>query len=227
MLVKNWMSKAVITIDVNDSMENAIRLLKEHDIKMLPVMKKNKLVGILTDRDLKRASASDATTLEIHELFYLLSKIKVKNIMTKDPITVPSDYTVEKTADVLLKNKISGVPVVDHNKKLVGVITQTDVFKVLISLTGFKKKGIQFAFQLEDRSGSIKEIADIMRKYGGRMVSILGSYEGVPDGYRKVYIRMSGINRASIDRLKEELWENATILYMVDHRDDLRAIFKG
>ena len=227
MLVKNWMSKSVITTDVNDSMENAIRLLKEHDIKMLPVMKKNKLVGILTDRDLKRASASDATTLEIHELFYILSKIKVKNIMTKDPITVPSDYTVEETADVLLKNKISGVPVVNHNKKLVGVITQTDVFKVLISLTGFKKKGIQFAFQLEDRSGSIKEIADIMRKYGGRMVSILGSYEGVPDRYRKIYIRMHGIDRAKIDLLKEELRENATILYMVDHRDNIRTIFEG
>ena len=147
--------------------------------------------------------------------------------MTKDPITVPSDYTVEETADVLLKNKISGVPVVDHNKKLIGVITQTDLFKVLISLTGFKKKGIQFAFKLEDRSGSIKEIADIMRKYGGRMVSILGSYEGVPDRYRKIYIRMHGIDRAKIDLLKEELRENATILYMVDHRDNIRTIFEG
>jgi len=226
MLVKNWMSKPVITTDVDDSMEKTIKLLKKHNIKMLPVLEKNKLVGILTDRDLKRASASDATTLDIHELLYLLSKIRVKNIMTKDPITVPSDYTVEETADVLLKNKISGVPVVDHNKKVVGVITQTDLFKVLISLTGFKKRGIQFAFQLVDRSGSIKEVADIIRKYGGRMVSIVSSYEEATEGYRNVYIRMHTIDRAKINLLEEELREKATLLYMVDHRDNIRKIFE-
>lgn len=226
MLVKNWMSKPVITTDVDDSMEKTIKLLKKHNIKMLPVLEKSKLVGILTDRDLKRASASDATTLDIHELLYLLSKIRVKNIMTKDPITVPSDYTVEETADVLLKNKISGVPVVDHNKKVVGVITQTDLFKVLISLTGFKKRGIQFAFQLVDRSGSIKEVADIIRKYGGRMVSIVSSYEEATEGYRNVYIRMHTIDRAKINLLEEELREKATLLYMVDHRDNIRKIFE-
>jgi acetoin utilization protein AcuB len=104
MLVKNWMSKNVITVDVNDSMQDAMKNLKEHDIRMLPVMKKGKLVGIITDRDLKKASASDATTLEVHELLYLLMKIKVKDIMTRDVITVPPDYTVEETAQVLQKN---------------------------------------------------------------------------------------------------------------------------
>ena len=84
MLVKNWMSKNVITVDEKDSMQDAMKHLKEHDIRMLPVMKKGKLVGIVTDRDLKKASASDATTLEIHELLYLLTKIKVKDIMTRD-----------------------------------------------------------------------------------------------------------------------------------------------
>src|SRR5210317_259382 len=98
MLVSNWMSKDVITIDVNDSMHDAIKLMKQNDIRMLPVVKKGKLVGIVTDRDLKRASASDATTLDVHELLYLVSKIKVGNIMTKDPITVPQNFTVEKTA---------------------------------------------------------------------------------------------------------------------------------
>lgn len=98
MLVANWMSKDIITVDENDSMQHAIKLLKEHDIRMLPVTKKDKLVGIVTDRDLKRASASDATTLEIHELFYLLSRIKVKDIMTRNVITVPPDFTAEETA---------------------------------------------------------------------------------------------------------------------------------
>ncbi len=225
MLVSNWMSKNVITVDVDDSMQDAMKLMKENDIRMLPVLKKGKLVGVVTDRDLKRASASDATTLDVHELLYLVSKIKVRNIMTKNPITVPQNFTVEETAEVLLKHKISGAPVVDQNGQLVGTITQTDLFRVLISLTGVGKGGIQFAFQLEDRPGSIKEVADIIRLYGGRMVSILTSYDGVPEGYRKVFIRMHSIERARLQQLKEELSYKAALIYMVDHRENIREIF--
>jgi acetoin utilization protein AcuB len=225
MLVKNWMSKDVITIDVNDSMQKAVKLLKEHDIRMLPVMRKGKLVGIVTDRDLKRSSASDATTLDVHELLYLISKIKVKDIMTKDPITVPPDFTVEETAEVLLNNKISGAPVLDQDGNIIGTITQTDLFRVLISLTGVGKRGIQFACRLEDRPGSIKEIADVIRNYGGRMVSILTSYDRVPEGYRKVYIRMHGIERPKLRELKQELSEIAVLMYIVDHRENKREIF--
>jgi len=225
MLVKNWMSKNVITADINDSMQVAMKYLKEHDIRMLPVMKKGKLVGIVTDRDLKKASASDATTLEVHELLYLLMKIKVKDIMTRDVITVPPDYTVEETAQVLQKNRISGAPVVDADGQLVGTITQTDLFRVLISLTGVGNGGIQFGFQVEDRPGSIKEVADIIRIYGGRMVSILTSYDNVPEGYRKVYIRMRSIERARLQMLIQDLRTRATLLYMVDHTEDNREIY--
>jgi acetoin utilization protein AcuB len=219
------MSKYVISIDVDDSMQDAIKLLKQNDIRMLPVMKNEKLVGVVTDRDLKRSSASDATTLDIHELLYLISKIKVKDIMTKDPIIVPKNYTVEETAEVLLKNKISGAPVVDQNGHIAGIITQTDLFRVMIALTGVGKGGIQFAFQLDDRPGSIKEVADVIRKYGGRMVSILSSNENVPEGYRKVYIRMRSIDRPRLQKLKEELSQKAALIYMVDHREDEREIF--
>lgn len=225
MLVKDWMSKDVIKIDENESMQEAIKYLKEHDIRMLPVMKKGKLVGIVTDRDLKRASASDATLLEIHELIYVLAQIKVKEIMTKNPITVPFDYTVEETAEILLTNKISGAPVVDHEGQLMGTITQSDIFKVLVSLTGLSKRGISFSFMVEDRSGSIKEVTDIIRAYGGRMASILSSYERIPKGYRRVYVRMYNVDRSRIPQLKEELKAKAALLYMVDHRENAREIF--
>ena len=225
MLVRNWMSKPVITIDSNDSMQEAMKLLKQHHISMLPVIKNGKLVGIVTDRDLKRASASDATTLEIHELLFLISKIKVKDIMTKDSVTIPVDFTVEEATEILLKNKISGAPVVDEKGQIVGAITKGDMFRVLISLTGVGKKGIQFAFQVEDRSGSIKDLADVIRKYGGRMVSILSSYENVPEGYRKVFIRMYGVEREKLPELEEELKQKATLLYVVDHRENRREIF--
>ena len=225
MLVKNWMSNNVITVDANSSMQDAMDLLKKNDIRMLPVMRKGKLVGIITDRDLKKASASDATTLDVHELLYLLTKIKVKDIMTRDVITVPPDFTAEETAQVLLKNKISGAPVVDANGQLVGAITQADIFRVLISLTGVGNEGIQFGCQVEDRPGSIKEVADVFRMYGGRMVSILSSYDEVPEGYRKVYIRMRRIDRSKIRNLIRELQSKARLLYMVDHTENIREIF--
>ncbi len=225
MLVQNWMSKPAITIDSAGSMQEAINLMKTHRISMLPVMEKGSLVGVVTDRDLKRASASDATSLEIHELLYLLSTIKVKDIMTSDPICVPPDFTIEETAELLMQHHISGVPVVDRNKGIAGVITHTDLFKVIISLTGVGKRGIQFAFCLDDRPGSILEISQVIRRFGGRMVSILTSYEKAPQGFRNVYIRIYNIDRHQLEPLKAALKEKATLMYMVDHRNNTREIY--
>lgn len=227
MLVKNWMSKNVVTINVDDSMQEAISLLKEHKIQMLPVLEKGRLVGIITDRDLKKASPSDATTLDIHELMYLLNKLKIRQIMTKNPVTVPSDYTLEETADILLNKSISGVPVLNHKGDVVGTITQADIFRAFISLSGFGKRGIQFACQIEDLPGSIKEVTDIIRNFGGRMVSILTSYDNVPEGYRKIYIRIYNVNRDEIALLKERIKEKAKLLYVVDYRENTREIFEG
>jgi acetoin utilization protein AcuB len=225
MLVENWMNPNVITVDVNDSMLDASKILKERGIRHLPVLQKGKLVGIITDRDLKRASPSDATSLEAHELLYIVANIKVGEIMTKNPVTVPFNYTVEEAAEILLEKKISGMPVVDKEGNVVGTITQTDIFHVLTSLTGIGKRGIQFSFLLEDRPGSIKEVADVIRKYGGRMASILSTYEKVPDGYRKVFIRAYEINRERISELKKELMAVAKLQYMIDHKENKREIY--
>jgi acetoin utilization protein AcuB len=212
-------------VDADDSMLDATKILKEHNIRHLPVLEKGKLVGVITDRDLKRASPSDATTLEAHELLYLIATIKVREIMTKNPITVPYNYTIEEAAEILLQAKISGMPVVDKDGDVIGTITQTDLFKVLISLTGVGKKGVQFAFLLEDRAGSIKEVADIIRSYGGRMASILSSYEKAPEGHRYVYIRMYDVDQTKMPQLKEDLKKKAKMLYIVDSRDNKREIF--
>jgi acetoin utilization protein AcuB len=225
MLVKDWMSKDVITIDVNDCIEDAVNLLLENDNRALPVMDNNKLVGIVSDRDLKMASVSDTTSLDAHAFVHLTSKIKVKFIMTKNPITIPFDFTVEETASVLLKHKISGAPVVNQEGKIVGIITQADLFRLIISLTGVEKEGLQFGFQVEDRPGSIKELDDIIRHFGGRIVSILTSYENVPAGYRKVYIRLTGKYRDRLPELKAALKEKATLLYMVNHCENIREIY--
>ena len=227
MLVENWMNRDVITVDANESMMDASRILKDHNIRMLPVLDKGKLVGIVTDRDLKRASPSDATTLEIHELLYILANMKIKEIMSRNPITVPFDYTVEEAAEVMLKHKISGMPVVDREGTVVGTITQTDLLRVLISLTGVGKSGIQFAFLLEDRPGSIKQVTDVIRKYGGRMTSILSSYEEAPAGFRHVFIRFYDVDRTRLSEFKKELKKTAKALYMVDHKENKREIYVG
>ncbi len=227
MLVKNWMSRPVVSVEADDSMETAINRIKDQKIHMLPVTENGTLVGIITDRDLKRASASDATSLEIHELIYLISKIKIRQIMTKDPITVPPDLTIEETAEILLKNNISGAPVVSPTEGMVGVITKADIFRVFMNLSGFGERGGQIAFQMEDRHGAITDILELIRKNGGRIVSVLTSSEGSPEGYRKVYVRLYNLSPEDFWKLKDVLQQKVNLLYMVDHRDNKRDVIGG
>jgi acetoin utilization protein AcuB len=222
MLVKGWMTSDVITVDEDTSMMKASQIMKENNIRRIPVMRKGKLVGMITDRDIKESSPSKATTLDVHELYYLLSELKVKDIMSKNIVTISPEDTVEKAAVKMLEHRISGLPVVNDKGKVVGVITQGDIFKVLVSLTGIYRGGIQFAFNLEDRPGSIKEVADTIRKHGGRMVSILTSYDMCDENCRHVYIRIKDIPEDKLKALAEELDKNFILLYHV--RDSLDEV---
>lgn len=217
MLVKYWMNKEVITIHADDSMHDAINKMKRYAVRMFPVMKKGKLVGVVSDRDLKKASASDATSLEVHELAYLLYRIRVETIMTPNPITVSPDETLEEAAARLLMNDISGAPVVDAEGQVLGTISQREIFIALTSLSGYGKQGLQLAFEIEDRPGSIKEVTDIIRAYGGRLASILTSTDRAAVGYRQLYVRTYGIDGSKVSQLLEQLRETTTMLYMVDH----------
>jgi acetoin utilization protein AcuB len=227
MLVCQWMSKNVITIEATEPMQQAINLMMDNHISMLPVLEEGKLVGIVTDRDLKRASPSDATLMDIQQVLYHLSRLEVGAIMSRYPITVPEDFTVEETAEVLLSNRISGCPVVDKDGNIKGVITKNDLFKAVISLSGVTKRGVQFGFLLEDRAGSIKEVTDVLRKYNARLVSIMSSYEKAPEGHRHVFIRAFHIDREALPTLKAELKEKGKMLYMVDHRDNKREVYEA
>jgi len=227
MLVKNWMSKEVITVDADDSMQNAIYMLKEQNIKILPVMDDGTLVGIITDRDLKKASPSDATTLDMHELLFLISKIKVRDLMKKPVYIAKPDDTVEEAAALLLEKKISGIPVVDENNRLVGIITRSDIFRVLISLSGLGKKGIQFAIRIKDMPGIIKEVRELIHEYGGRTASILSSSDNAPEGYLNFYFRIYQIDRQKLPSLLDRIREKGTLFYMVDHRENKRTIYES
>lgn len=225
MLVKDWMHKKVITLDVNDTMQHAINVSMENRISMMPVLEDGKLVGIVTDRDLKRASPSDATLLDIQQVLYHLSRLEVGAIMTRYPITIPVDHTIEEAAEILMNNKISGAPVTDAEGNIEGIITKNDLFKALISLTGLTKRGVQFGFILPDSPGSIKSVTDIIRSYGARLVSILSTYAGAPEGCRFVYIRAFQIDREKMPELVRELKSAAKMIYLVDHRENRREVY--
>jgi acetoin utilization protein AcuB len=225
MLVKNWMSHPPITVKADAALQDAVELLTKHGIHILPVVDRNNLTGVITDLDIKRASASEVFNLEDPKLAKSISRIKIKTIMNKKPVTIIEDHTIEETAVLLFVHNISGLPVLNPGGKLVGVITKNDIFRALISLTGINKKGIQFAVRLKDRPGAIKEITDIIREHGGRIASILSTSKSSKEDLLEVYIRTYGLDFPSRDRLTKVIGAHCTLLYVVDHDENLRKIY--
>jgi acetoin utilization protein AcuB len=226
MLVKDWMSKQLIVLDVKDSVQEAIVRLREHDINKLPVLDGGNLVGMVTDEDLRRFWPSAASnTVEIKDLVYMALNTSVDLIMTKDPITVPFNYTLQETAEVLLKNNISGCPVVDDQGKVLGMITRNDLFKAMISWSGIREDGIQVGVLVEDQPGCIRKITDSIRRHGGRIAGILSSIENAPEGFRNVSIAAYDVDQEGIQRIKHELNERARILFLVNRQGNSREVF--
>jgi len=225
MLVNDWMNTPVITIDATDSLARAADLMLKNKISVLPVTSEGKLVGIITDRDLKRAAPSHISMPDFKDIIFHLARLKVDSVMSRDPITVPPDYTLEETGEVLLQKNLSGCPVVTYDGELIGIITKNDLFRALISVTGFPKRGVLLGFLLEDRPGSIKEVTDVLRKYNARLLSVMATYSRAPEGFRYVYIRAYRVDRATLPDLKTELANAAKLLYMVDLRDGKRETY--
>ncbi len=222
MLVREWMADHPVVIDENTSIMKATQIMKEHGIRRIPVVRQNKLVGIVSDRDIKEAAPSKATSLDVHELYYLLSEIKVKDIMTPNPIVLKEDDSVEKAAVIMLENKISGLPVVDDDNKVIGMITQTDVFKVMIGITGIYRGPIQIAFDIEDRPGTLNDLLNAIRTHEARTVSVLTCLDNVPPGRREVYIRIQDMDDDKLNAMIEDLKKEFKVLYVV--REDLSTI---
>ncbi|KAF5052733.1 Inosine-5'-monophosphate dehydrogenase [anaerobic digester metagenome] len=216
MIIKDWMTKDVITVDPETSMMRAAKLMKEKGIRRLPVVdEKGKVVGMLSDRDVKEASPSKATTLDVHELYYLLSEIKVKNIMSPNPLTILDTDTVVKCAAIMHDKKISGLPVLNEQGELVGIMTQNEVYRVLLSITGIYHGGIQIGLKLPDQRGTLKEVLDCLRGHKARVISILTSYDKVEEGYRQVFLRVMDMEKAVLNELKKELGDKYELMFWV------------
>jgi acetoin utilization protein AcuB len=228
MLVKNWMTHPAITVDLETYLKDAAKLMETHNIRGLPVLSEGRLAGYITDREIKRASASEISRLErVPEMYRMITHIKVKEFMIKNPTKILTDYTLEKAAETMMANKLSSAPVVDREGDLKGIVSQTDIFRALVSFIGTKKEGIQFAFQLEDRPGSIKEVTDLIRMFNGRIESILSSSYRVPRGFRKVYIRLYGVDKSRRQELKTDLISKFSLLYVVEHKGEECEIWES
>lgn len=130
-LVQNWMNASTITVTPDTALPEAHRLMTENRIRRLPVLQDGRLVGIVTLGDLREAEPSNATSLSIWELNYLLSRLPVAEIMTENPKTVSQDATVREAAHIMLTHKVSGLPVVDNAGNVVGIITESDIFRMV------------------------------------------------------------------------------------------------
>jgi acetoin utilization protein AcuB len=204
MFVSDWMTKKVYTVTTDDNISTAIKLLKEKKIKHLPVVKNDStVVGILSDRDIKDYTPSKATTFEIKELNYILFTTKVKEIMVKKVIAAPPTMAIEEAAMVMYDNNIGCLPVVENNK-LIGIISDKDLFRVLVDITGVRHGGNRFYVVMKDKPGVTGEVLDIVKKHGFTLDSVLTTYEGVKKGYKRVVVRTIG-QEGNVEEAKSEI----------------------
>lgn len=142
-LVEDWMTRDVVTAAPDTPMLEAHKRMREKNIRRMPIVEGRKVVGIITRSDVRQAQPSDATSLNVWEMNYLLARLEVKDIMTKEVLTVRPDDTIKTAAELMYDNRIGALPVVDDENNLVGIITESDVFRTLI--TWFKEETGQFA----------------------------------------------------------------------------------
>ena len=225
MLIKEYMTPNPITINEDTTILEAAEIMKRNRIRRLLIMTDKKLVGLVTDRDLRSAAPSQVVTFDekervlFPEIRELLANLKVKDIMSCHLITVDPEETIVRAAALLLNERISGMPVVDEHGALVGIITQGDLFKALVDFSGAKVGNITFGFEIPDtRPGFIKEVADVIRAHEGRLASILTSnnHNGAADSNtRRVYVRIRDLETEKLVPLKKELETKLNLLYMV------------
>lgn len=199
MFVSERMSHPVITIHSDMPVQDALKLMHTEHIRRLPVVdQKGGLIGIVTENDLQNASPSEATTLSVWEISYLLSKITVERVMLRKVITVEEDCPIEEAARVMADNKISSMPVM-RDSELVGIITETDLFKVFLELLGAREKGVRLTVLLEEKPGKLNELTEVIQKVGGNIIA-LGTFAGESTKNRMVTVKVSGVES---DALKQ------------------------
>jgi len=199
MFVGERMSRPVISVSPETPINDALVMFKKEPIRRAPVIKDGKLVGIISQGDLLNASPSSATTLSVWEMNYLISKVTVKNVMSKKIITVTKDTPIEEAARIMADKKIGGLPVVDGDK-VVGMITETDLFKVFLELMGARDKGIRVTATIDDKPGELAKVTKAIAEAGGNFVSF-GFFSGADASTKVLTFKVEGIKKDEIKRV--------------------------
>ena len=173
MFVINRMTKNPMTVTADTKVDEVAHLMKKHNFRRLPVVDDGKLVGFLSDSDLMRVAPSPATTLSRYEINSLLTKICVRDIMKKDVVSVNVGATIEEAALIMYKNKIGGMPVVSNMGAVVGVITETDIFKTFVDVMGLADGKTRITLEVTDKIGVVKDIAEIFGQAGVSIDSLI------------------------------------------------------
>jgi len=209
MFVRERMSRPVIFVSPEMPIHDALALFKKEHIRRAPVIKDGKLVGIISEKDLLNASPSPVSSLSIWEMNYLLSKVAVKQVMTKKVLTVTEDTPIEEAARIMADNKIGGLPVM-RDGKVVGIITETDLFKVFLELLGAREKGVRVTALVENTPGQLAKVTKAVADAGGNFIAF-GQFAGEDAGTRLITFKVDGLKkeqaRKVVQEVVKEVWD--------------------
>ena len=213
MLVKERMSYPVITVHPDMPIMDALDLMQKEHIRRFPVVdKRGHLVGFVSKTDLLHAAPSAATSLNVWEVHYLVSKITIKKVMTPDVITIEGDTPLEEAARIMADNKVGGLPVLNRGK-VVGIITETDLFKIFLEMLGAREKGVRLAVLVPDTRGELAKLTKSIFDIGGSIIS-LGTFLGENSENREVVMK---IKDTSVDAITNAI--NPFVERIVDIRE--------
>ncbi len=199
MLIGEFMTKEPITVTTDTGVYEALDLMRKNRIRRLPVLdRKGKLVGIVSEKDLLYASPSPATSLSIYELRYLLSKLKVSQVMSSPVITVRENGTLEEASRIMVDNKVGGLPVT-RGDQVVGIITETDIFKIFLVMLGARQPGIRITIRVPDVKGELQAVTGAIATAGGNIVS-LGTITGKIPGVARILVKVQGVGQETLEK---------------------------
>jgi len=191
MLVRDIMRTPVVTIQSDTTLPEAIRLAAQRGIRHLPVLEEGKLVGLVSDRDLKRAMASSATSLEVHGSTYLLDKVRVREIMARAVITITPLFPIEEAARLMVQERIGALPVTEAGD-LVGIVTETDLLELFVNTMGAGEPSGRLEVLLDSRPGGLVDIARALEE-AGVIISSLVTLRN-RDGIREAVVRIATLH---------------------------------
>jgi len=204
MLVHERMSRNPVTVTADVPITEALRLMRDRQVRRLPVLdQEGNLAGIVSEKDLLYGSPSPAISLSIYEMHYRLSRLRVQELMTTEVITVTADTLLEEAARIMVDHKIGGLPVTE-GRKLLGIITQTDIFEVLLEQFGARQKGLRLSLEIPERKGEMARITTAIAHLGGDILA-LGTFLGDDPTTALVTIKVKDVSAEALEATMRDL----------------------